>query len=483
MEADWLSGLYCGNMGKLTLFLSVFEVTHYTNHMFPQYFGNAMTQGEQSQGNPMRRQDQGYRQEAPRQQPLQNPYATVNMNAAIAGQQFDTRYVGSVNPVMNPNVGMPFGMVSNSYGDTMKAMPIPYDRSVVNYGVPMQVVSLQPGMYGNINPYYAYYGYRQGMPMAPMERTIIPGYGGEYPAQMMQEKVPQVVQPATQQAKQQPTSAPLPVKQETSQENKGENYSSSIQGVVSTPPEGSTKEASATSQPREESAQTTTQKENPGMIDDIHLANMLLQIKGKTKETPSQNTTIPQHVNEIAMNQLPPNRVTTHSAPALVKPEDKRAHLSEVPYELPAYNLMYPAYSVPQMTFPAKQTYTQMYPIAANRYPYPYQPQQSISTPQPQVIQQPVQQPQSQQPQQSQQSQQPQSQQRPSQHPPIPSPAPAFKNSNPIFVGDYYVFCTVCRHGTAISLDKKLPEMFQCANCGFTGPLDKHLLLSYYVSE
>ena len=65
MEADWLSGLYCGKMGKLTLFLSVFEVTHYTNHMFPQYFGNAMTQGEQSQGNPMRRQDQGYRQEAP----------------------------------------------------------------------------------------------------------------------------------------------------------------------------------------------------------------------------------------------------------------------------------------------------------------------------------------------------------------------------------------------------------------------------------
>ena len=67
----------------------------------------------------------------------------------------------------------------------------------------------------------------------------------------------------------------------------------------------------------------------------------------------------------------------------------------------------------------------------------------------------------------------------PSQHPP-PIPPPSLQSKPTAPIGDCFVYCTVCRHGTPISLNKPIPDTFECSNCGFTCVLDKHLL-SYYV--
>ena len=68
-------------------------------------------------------------------------------------------------------------------------------------------------------------------------------------------------------------------------------------------------------------------------------------------------------------------------------------------------------------------------------------------------------------------------------YPPIPSPLPSHQSVRPgSSIADYYVFCTVCRHGTPINVTKPLPDNFKCSNCGLSCVLDKHLL-SYYVSN
>lgn len=66
-----------------------------------------------------------------------------------------------------------------------------------------------------------------------------------------------------------------------------------------------------------------------------------------------------------------------------------------------------------------------------------------------------------------------------SQHPP-PIPPPSLQSKPTAPIGDCFVYCTVCRHGTPISLNKPIPDTFACSNCGFTCALDKHFL-SYYV--
>lgn len=69
------------------------------------------------------------------------------------------------------------------------------------------------------------------------------------------------------------------------------------------------------------------------------------------------------------------------------------------------------------------------------------------------------------------------------QPPPIPPPTAVHQPPKvPASVGDYYVFCTVCRHGTPINVTKPIPDTFKCSNCGFACTLDKHLL-SYYVCD
>lgn len=431
--------------------------------MFPPFYGNTVNQSDQPQGNQMRRPDQGFRQDAARQQQLQNPYSTVNINSPMPGQQFDTRFLGNVNPVMNPNAGLPYGMVSGSYGDTLKAVPISYDRAVMNYPIQMQMMGIQPGAYGGVNPYYPYFGYRQGIPGVPMERGILPGYRNEYSLQTPQDKLQQPNQSVATLSKQQ-SSATIPVKQEGIPDIKTDNYQPVSQPVASKPND-SIPDVTSTVQIKDESTQANSQKDSGDISDDMHLANMLLQIKGKTKEslTPSS---LPPQVNELAMNQLPPNRGFSQSTPALPKTEDKRPHL-DVPYDM-AYNMMcqYPLQQIPYVAG-TKQLYTQQYPLPQARFQaYPFQPAQALPT---QLPTQPAQ-----------SSQSAQSTQPATTHPPIPSPAPLHKLPCSLPVGDYYVFCTVCRHGTPISITNPIPDVFKCANCGFSCHLDKHLL-SYYV--
>lgn len=429
--------------------------------MYPPFYGNTVNQTDQPQGNQIRRPDQGFRQDAARQQQLQNPYSTVNINSPMPGQQFDARFLGNVNPVMNPNAGLSYGMVSSSYGDTLKAMPVSYDRAVMNYPLQMQMMGIQPGAYGSVNPYYPYFGYRQGIPGVPMERGILPGYRNDYSLQVPQDKLQQPNQAVSTSSKQQSSASTIPVKQEGIPDIKAENCHPVSQSVTSKPNDSNPTDISSTVQMKDESTQANVQKNSEDMSDDMHLANMLLQIKGRTKESVAPTSLSPQ-VNELALNQLPPNRAFPQPTPSLPKTEDKRPHL-DVPYDM-TYNMMYqyPVQQIPYVTG-TKQLYTQQYPLPQARYQtYAFQPGQSLPT----------------QPTQSSQSVQPT--QPPATHPPIPSPTPLHKLPCSLPVGDYYVFCTVCKHGTPISINNPIPDVFKCANCGFSCHLDKHLL-SYYV--
>lgn len=166
---------------------------------------------------------------------------------------------------------------------------------------------------------------------------------------------------------------------------------------------------------------------------ELQLANMLLQIKAKTRDSFGPPTQLKTNV--------PPSR--PYPTPAV--PEDKRVRTTDpsagysVPFQQIPPSL---SYLPPKMgtTYPA-------YPAQQSHYP-------SYQSTIPQL-----------------------------QPPPIPPPTAVHQTPKvPTSVGDYYVFCTVCRHGTPINVTKPIPDTFKCSNCGFACTLDKHLL-SYYVSD
>ena len=201
-------------------------------------------------------------------------------------------------------------------------------------------------------------------------------------------------------------------------------------------------QAQASTPPKSDSS---TVQSGPGKETDTSmelLANMLLQIsKGKDTNTPSSTATsagtqtYPTSSYQLAQgynSQIP-----------LAKMDEKRQRINDVNYDMssqvhPNYPMMYsqyPSFVPPKSTYP--------YSAPPSRYNYV---QQSSNTP-----------------------------------PPIPPPAPVHKTPKPSpSIGDYYVFCTVCRHGTPINVTKPIPEVFKCSNCGFSCALDTHLL-SYYV--
>ena len=167
---------------------------------------------------------------------------------------------------------------------------------------------------------------------------------------------------------------------------------------------------------------------------ELQLANMLLQIKGKSRESFGPSTQL--------KSSIPPTR----SYPTPTVPDDKRVRTTDpsagysVPFQQmpPSFSYLPPTTGTTYPAFPAQQSH----------YPYSYQ------SALPQL-----------------------------QPPPIPPPTAVHQPPKvPASVGDYYVFCTVCRHGTPINVTKPIPDTFKCSNCGFACTLDKHLL-SYYVCD
>ena len=158
--------------------------------MYPRYFNNQVASGDQLQAGSVPRADPRFRQDGARPQQLQNPYSSVNMGAAAQGVQYDPRFINGVNPTIPPNPSIPYDMVSNSYPENAKPMQMQYDRGLYSYPMPMQMMDMRMGGYQNVNPYYAYYGMRPGMPYSPMDRNMVSGYQQEYMNPMVQEKQP-----------------------------------------------------------------------------------------------------------------------------------------------------------------------------------------------------------------------------------------------------------------------------------------------------
>ena len=71
--------------------------------MYPQYYANSTSQGEQPQGNPIKRTEQGFRQDLQRQSQLQNAYPPVGISPALQSPQFDPQFFRTANPTI------PFG--------------------------------------------------------------------------------------------------------------------------------------------------------------------------------------------------------------------------------------------------------------------------------------------------------------------------------------------------------------------------------------
>lgn len=391
--------------------------------MFPHYFNSQIAAGDQLQSNSGQRADPRYRQDGTRPPQLQNPYSAINMGSNVTGQQFDPRFMGAVNSGIPPNTTLPYNMVSNVYADGMKNMQIPFDRGMYHYPMPMPMMDLRTGGYPNMNGYYGYYDIRQGMPY-PMDRQMIPGYPQEFSASQNQDRTASAK--ATSSSELQPT-APEPVKQLDVSSAPG-----SKDATQSKPDqESGTKEL--TTETGEFLLVIFIIGTNDASIE-LQLANMLLQIKGKSRES----------FASAAQPKVGVPSSRPYSASSA--PDDKRVRTNDpsvgysVPFQQipPSLSFMQPKTGAAHSSFPTQQSH----------YPYSYQAPLSQTQP-----------------------------------PPIPPPTAVHQTPKaPVSVGDYYVFCTVCRHGTPINVTKPIPDTFKCSNCGFACTLDKHLL-SYYVCE
>lgn len=140
---------------------------------------------------PMQRSDPRFRQEGTRAPQLQNPYSAVSMGANVPGQQMDPRFLGAMNPGISANPSIPYSVVPNAYAESLKTMQMPYDRGLYHYSMPVQIMDMQANGYAAMNPYYSYYGMRPGMPLAPMERTMVSGYPADYSMVSNQNRVVQ----------------------------------------------------------------------------------------------------------------------------------------------------------------------------------------------------------------------------------------------------------------------------------------------------
>ena len=587
--------------------------------MYPRYFNNQLSPGDQLQSGSLPRTDPRFQQNNVRPQQIQNPYSSINTGSGVSAAQYDPRFANGISPAMPPNASAPYGMISNSYQENAKAMQMSYERGIYPYPMPMQMMDMRVGAYQNMGPYYPYYGMRQGVAYQGMERPMVPGYPQEFSNPMMQEKAmpPPVTTPAIKTAT--PQAIPAPSTEQTVVNGKDVEKQPELKDAVMT-----------TNPPSQETApkETVTKEDTTAAItsgkcyfpfsfvdtDSIEkkLAMMLLQIRGKHKEAnsqtirpqvenPSTNSSTNTAGNANTLNSSsgpsgpsgPLTRGYPAGMPSLAQHEDKRVH-TENPY---------PYYSAPYATMPvASQTYLQSkVPSmqASQRYPsmysgmsvqVPVQPQAHPSHPSLQQAQaQARMQAHAQLPLQGQahipaaggmtmpvplsmqasplsslsaanatangnvnanatmvassnpnhstnsnpvmltpatanataannnnnnanhttnnttsnntnpaialsatgvqvipQTTAP----HPGIHapvgqnyPPIPSPLPPHQSARPgSSIADYYVFCTVCRHGTPINVTKPLPDHFKCSNCGLSCVLDKHLL-SYYVGS
>ena len=395
--------------------------------MYPPYYGNSVPQGEQMQGNTIRRSDQVYRQDGPRLANLENPYSSVNMPPSISSQQYDPRFVPGVNPAMNLPAGVSYNMVSNSYGDNMKSMQIPYDRGVFSFGMPMPMMNMPAGGYAPVNPFYAFYGMRQGVTIPCLDRSCMNGYPQEFVNRGAQEKLPPAIQSQALSSKTMSSTQPVSPSGDDGSQGKQTSFPSTEETANPKPTEHSSR---LPAEPAPVSRQDkVASKEVPDKTTDLQLATILLQIKGKGMDVPVKTPLPPPvSINPSAI----PNPM--QSTPGL--PEDKRQRIGEsLDPALPRN--MYPS------LYPQSSSMSQKRNFPVINYP----PQFPASAP----------------------------------TPPIPSPAPAYRSSQAMNIGDYYVYCTVCRHGTPIAVNKPIPDVFKCSNCGFSCALDKHLLY-YYVS-
>lgn len=385
----------------------------------------------------MRRSDEAYRQDGVRLTSLENPYSSVNMPPNISSQQFDPRFVPTLNPAMNLATGVPYGMVSNSYGDNMKNMPMAYDRGVFNYSMPITMINMQAGGFPPMGPYYGYYGMRPGVPVQCLDRGAISSYPQDYFGNA-QEKAPEALSnhapaaklPSSSQPQLPPAEGPTPAvqKEPVVKEEPAASKPSESSGAVNYAKPTPAESAPAPSQVSD-SAKDLQEK-----TTDLQLASILLQIKGKGKDLQGKPMS--------AAPLIPPSQMA--SMPLSSLPEDKRPRIGESldpASQRPLYPNIYTSYASSALS-------KRPYPLPTTSAPYPpFAAQSAASAP---------------------------------SHPPIPSPAPVHRSAQPAAVGDYYVYCTVCRHGTPINVHKPIPDVFKCSNCGFSCALDKHLL-SYYV--
>lgn len=373
--------------------------------MYPQFFNNQVPSGDQMQSTPMQRSDPRFRQEGTRAPQLQNPYSAVSMGANVPGQQMDPRFLGAMNPGISANPSISYSMVPNAYADSLKSMQMPYDRGLFHYSMPMQMVDMQANGYVAINPYYSYYGMRPGMPLAPMDRTMVSGYSAEYPMVSNQNRViqPPLPTPAPKTqlspasaakggdlASKQPEAEPQAEKAVMEPAKESESVPADMSADASKDVSNdATKDVSKVPKESVKSTPCFASFRLSHVASDVSLemqvANMLLQMKGKSRDAFSQ------------------------PKPPLLYTDDKRPRMD--------------AFQPPK-----------------SMYSLPYTS---------------------------------------SQHPP-PIPPPSLQSKPTAPIGDCFVYCTVCRHGTPISLNKPIPDTFECSNCGFTCVLDKHFL-SYYV--
>ena len=113
----------------------------------------------------------------------------MNMNMGIQGQQYDPRFLNLFNPAINPNARMPYTMVPNTCGDGMRTIANPYDRNLYAYGVPIQFMSMNSAGYPNMGVYPSYMGIKQGVPIAPTDRSQMLPPNGDYVHQQIEKQM------------------------------------------------------------------------------------------------------------------------------------------------------------------------------------------------------------------------------------------------------------------------------------------------------
>ena len=160
-----------------------------TLSMYTQYYGSGVPQNDQVQDNNIERGEQVYRPDGNRVQTLQNPFPVMNMNMGIQGQQYDPRFLNLFNPAINPNARIPYTMVSNTCGDGMRAIANPYDRNLYAYGVPIQYLSMNSAGYPNMGVYPPYMGIKQGVPIAPADRSQMLPPNGDFSHQQIEKQM------------------------------------------------------------------------------------------------------------------------------------------------------------------------------------------------------------------------------------------------------------------------------------------------------